>query len=345
MPLTVVVGGQYGSEAKGKVAYDIATRIRHNRPDMELIATRTGGANAGHTVIHNGETYKLRHLPCTCVLSNVAAVIGAGAYINPDLLLGEVARFPHLSDLIIDPMAVIIDDSHTGVEEDGQFHQKIGSTGSGTGAATAARVLRDPNLLHAKDHPELKKYVWDTKYYLRSALNMKTRIISEGTQGFGLSLYHSGHYPHCTSRDTTAAAVISELGVSPFDVDEIFLVIRAHPIRVAGTSGPLPGETTWEEVSSQSGSEEYFDEFTTVTKKKRRVGFFDPAVVRAAITVNQPTRLVMCHLDYIDINVVKTGKHTEKTKAFVNTVERQIGRQIDYFGIGPDRPIVHWKCM
>jgi len=64
-------------------------------------------------------------------------------------------------------------------------------------------------------------------------------VIIEGTQGFGLSLLHAADYPYVTSRDTTAAAFVSEAGLSPLDVDDIVLVLRAFPIRVGGNSGPF----------------------------------------------------------------------------------------------------------
>ena len=64
------------------------------------------------------------------------------------------------------------------------------------------------------------------------------------------------------SRDTTAAAFLAEAGLSPFDVDDIVMVLRAFPIRVAGDSGPLPEETTWPEIASNGGYEEFLGEFT-----------------------------------------------------------------------------------
>ena len=90
---------------------------------------------------------------------------------------------------------------------------------------------------------------------LRQHLDAGERLVLEGTQGFGLSLVHSSYYPFVTSRDTTAAAFVSEAGFSPLDVDEIVLVIRAFPIRVGGNSGPLPNEIDWHTLSTESGSD------------------------------------------------------------------------------------------
>ena len=121
----------------------------------------------------------------------------------------------------------------------------IASTGSGTGEAVIHRIRRRRDLAFGKDVPELRPYISDTKAFLRKELLKNRRIILEGTQGFGLSLLHSKHYPYVTSRDTTAAGFIAEAGLSPFDVDDIVLTIRAFPIRVGGSSGPLEFETSW----------------------------------------------------------------------------------------------------
>jgi adenylosuccinate synthase len=126
---------------------------------------------------------------------------------------------------------------------------RIGSTGSGTGATVAARISRKTSLLFAKDIPELNPFTAYVPEILRNALDHQERIIIEGTQGFGLSLFHARQYPYTTSRDTTAAAFLAETGLSPFDVDDVVLTIRAFPIRVAGNSGPLLDEIDWKTVT------------------------------------------------------------------------------------------------
>ena len=144
-------------------------------------------------------------------------------------------------------------------------------------------------------------------------------MVVEGTQGFGLSLLHGGFWPKATSRDTTAAAFLAEAGLSPLDVDDVTLVIRCHPIRVAGNSGPLPGQTSWEHIAAEAGTMEDIQELTTVTAKVRRVGRFDPEIVRRAIQANQPTRIVLNHLDYVDPEV-RDRSLTAKARTFVEMV-------------------------
>src|SRR5207245_164153 len=107
---------------------------------------------------------------------------------------------------------------------------------------------------------------------VNSALDEGKSVLIEGTQGFGLSLYHSGYYPYCTSRDTTAAGFLSEVGVSPRRVTEIVVVFRTFPIRVAGKqAGPLNEEITWEQGQKERGYPDSLEERTSVTNKDGRV--------------------------------------------------------------------------
>jgi adenylosuccinate synthase len=163
-------------------------------------------------------------------------------------------------------------------------------------------------------------------------------VLIEGTQGFGLSLLQGGYWPKATSRDTTAAGFVAEAGLSPRDVDDVTVVIRCHPVRVAGDSGPLADETSWGKVATDAGIGSDITEFTTVTRKVRRVGRFDPEIVRRALQANQPTRIVLNHLDYVDAQV-SDGCLTAKASAFVERVEAGIGRHVDWLGIGPSEVV------
>jgi adenylosuccinate synthase len=144
--------------------------------------------------------------------------------------------------------------------------------------------LRNEAIL-ATDHPAFHDYLGDTGEFMRRVLNQNSRIVIEGSKGYGLSLLHGGYYPKATTRDTTAASFLGEAGLSPRDVDDVTLVLRCHPIRVAGDSGPLKGETTWREIAKNAGLPKNYCELTTATKKVRRVGTFDPELVREATTI------------------------------------------------------------
>jgi adenylosuccinate synthase len=328
MPVTVIVGGQYGSEGKGKVAHWLA------RERLASVVVRTGGPNAGHTVedVPNHPVV-LRQLPTASFLSDVMCVLGPGSYIDPDLLLDEVSRTGLSPDrLLIDPNATVITEDDKTSERNSSLRSSIGSTQSGTGAAVMKRIERRASTELAKNDVRLHPFIAPVAPVLRSQLSCGRRVILEGTQGFGLSLLHSPTYPYVTSRDTTAAAFVSEVGLSPLDVDEVVMVLRAFPIRVSGNSGPLHNEVDWSVVTAQSGAPEEIIEYTSVTKAVRRVARFDPEVVRNSIEVNAPTHIVLNHLDYVDFTCRIENRPSDSALEFVERVESLIGRGVDYLG-------------
>jgi adenylosuccinate synthase len=262
-------------------------------------------------------------------------VIGAGSYIDPGRLLDEIASLDlSPSRVLIDPWAVLIEPKHREQERQSRLRERIGSTLSGTGAAVVARVQRHAELRFARDEARLGAFVRPVKPWLRSQLRQRARMVIEGTQGFGLSLLHSEHYPHVTSRDTTAAAFVAEAGLSPLDVDEIALVIRAFPIRVAGPSGELPREIDWETVTRESGSTTSLLEKASVTGRVRRVARFASGIVNRAIEVNAPSLVCLNHVDYFDVR--GCPEHWSPTaETLIGQIETSISRHIDYIGLGP----------
>lgn len=330
MSVTVIIGGQYGSEGKGKVAHRFALERG------ATMAVRTGGPNAGHTVIDANGPLVLRQLPTAAVLPNVICALGPGSYIDPDILLEELSKTGLQEErLMVDPNAMVISPDDKEQECQSGLRELIGSTQSGTGAAVYKRLGRKAESCLAKNDERLGKFIKPVAKVLRAELNNGCRVVLEGTQGFGLSPLHSPTYPYVTSRDTTAGAFISEAGLSPRDVDEIVMVLRAFPIRVSGNSGPLLHETDWETVASRAGSPNAIVEYTSVTRKVRRVASFDASIVRDAIVVNSPTHIVMNHLDYVDAQSRIINSPTIRVKEFLEKVEAEIGRSINYLGFGP----------
>lgn len=329
MPVTVVVGGQFGSEGKGKVVHYLAKEMDAS------VAIRCGGPNSGHTVIDpNGRPIIFQQLPTASILSDVNIVLCAGFYIDIDILKNEIEITRLNPDrLWIDPNAVVITPEIKRAEQNAGLIDTIGSTGSGTGEAVIRRIQRYKDILFAKDEPSLSVFVKDTKAFLRKQLENDKRIILEGTQGFGLSLYHSSFYPYVTSRDTTASGFLSEAGLSPIDVDDVVLTIRAFPIRVAGSSGPLEREIDWETVTLEGGHSNPIEERTSVTNRRRRVARFDSKIVKEAVIVNAPSRIVMNHLDYL--KSVEFSERDEIVTNFVTNIEHQLKRKIDFLGYGP----------
>lgn len=328
MSVTVIFGGQFGSEGKGKTAHYFA------KTEEADYCVRVGGPNSGHTVYRDGEKYIFRMLPTGIIEDHVTAVLPAGSYIDLSVLREEM-RLAGVSEdrVLIDENAVIISDDFIAAERQADLRRNIGSTESGTGAAVMARISRKKNVkLLAKDFCELR--TCDTKKILRGACDAGKKVIAEGTQGFGLSLLHAREYPYVTSRDTSAAAILSECGLSPFDVENIVMVIRAFPIRVSGESGNLPNEIDWNILRDELGKTEDMTEYTSCTDRVRRVARFDAEVVTRSIICNRPNIIVLNHLDYVDDHVHDLPVISGKCEEFISAVEAQIGQEVSYFGTG-----------
>ncbi len=335
MPISIVAGGQYGSEGKGKVALHLA---REHGP--EALVVRVGGSNSGHTAFDRaGNRHALRQLPAGAVDGN-PMLIAPGSYIDVEVLLNEMVELGATPGrLAIDPQARLITEAHKRWEEGSKLTTDIGSTASGTGAAVIAAAARNAPSLglpspRACDDERLSPFLRPASEVLAEQLKKGQRVIVEGTQGFGLSVIH-GEWPYVTSRDTTAAAFLSEIGRGPADVDEMVLVLRSHAIRVAGTSGRLAGETQWDEIRAGCGADRDITEMTTVTGKVRRVGAFDAEIVRAAIAANTPTRVVLNHVDHWDWSV-RRGRISDSVLRKVREIEDAIGRRVDLLGTSED---------
>jgi adenylosuccinate synthase len=329
MPVSVIVGGQFGSEGKGKVALHTA------REKKAAIVVRVGGTNSGHTALDDANvTWSLRQLPAS-VLSGATAVLPAGAIIDTDIFLGEVSKLGLPPErVVVSRFATLISPQDKEAERSNGLITEIGSTGSGTGAALVRRISRQRETQLAGAHPDLQRFLGDTNNLMQNALNQNRWVVIEGSQGFGLSLLHGGHYPKATSRDTTAGTFLGEAGLSPRDTQDVTIVLRVHPIRVAGDSGPLPQETTWSVIAEEAGLAADFQELTTATRKVRRVGRFDPELVRRAIEINNPSRIVLNHFDYVERGI-RDGQVSSEALRLLNDIERSIGRSIDLIGTGP----------
>ena len=342
MPVTIVVGGQFGSEGKGKVTHWLAHEQRAQ------YAVRVGGPNSGHTVVENGRTVVLRQLPTPVLNDGVIAVVPAGAYVDTDILLREVEEVGLRNDqLLIHPSAVVLDDSMRAEEGEAGLVERIASTGQGIGGAVAQRAMRRSSVTFASTSKRLREFVHtELERNLALALDAGERIIVEGTQGFGLSILHGGNYPYLTSRDTTAAGALSEAGLSPRNVDCVALVLRSFPIRVGGNSGPLPQETTWQEIARQAGATIDLTEFTTVTGRVRRVAEFHQEIALRAIRTNRPDILFLNHADYFDYAIHEKPRLSRHAGKCVTDLEYILGLRIDYVGSGPSsiirRPIAGW---
>lgn len=334
MSVIVVVGGQYGSEGKGKFASYLSLRMN------PTCAVRCGGPNSGHTVIYKKRKYILQQLPSAIINPNSKLFIAAGAIVNLNLLRREMRDYSiSTSRILVDRNAAIVTEEDARQEKKYGLREKIGSTLSGTGWVTSRKILRDPNLTLAKHSNELRKIVGDVTAELNEYYDRKKTILIEGTQGFGLSINHSNEYPYLTSRDTSAAGFVSEAGISPVLIDSIVMAIRSYPIRVQGNSGPFRDEITWEEIQERSNSPKPIGEYSTVTKRLRRVAEFDFDGVKRACVVNRPSVLAIQGIDYIsfdDFGKKTYDDLTRKSRAFVKRIEEKMKVRVGLISTGPD---------
>lgn len=334
MPVTIIVGAQYGGEGKGKIANHLA------RATGYAAVVRCGGPNSGHTVVSQGRTVVLRQLPAAVVNSRAALHIPAGGIVDMSVLQDEMAAFSVGPErLRIDRNALILEASDADDEAGGGLGTRIGSTCTGTGFGVARRIRRGSGVRLARDIPWIEPYLTEVSTELAGLHMEGGEVLIEGTQGFGLSLYHAQEYPFATSRDTTAAAFLSETGLGPRSVTRVVLVVRTFPIRVAGNSGPLTNETGWDTIQAESGYPYEVFENTSVTHRRRRVARFDAGLVSRAVAANGPTEIAVTGLDYLDFGckgATRLAELSVKPREFVEALELAHGLPVGLMSTGPD---------
>ncbi len=324
MPCTVVVCGFFGDTGKGKIISYLALK------DKVSVAVRAGvGPNAGHTVVYGGKAYKLRMIPSAFVYEGCRLLIGPGVLINPDVFLKEVEVTRSEGRVGIDPLCAIIEPKHIEVDRGGHLASKIGTTGSGTGPCNADRALRRAKV--ARDIPELEKFLTDVPLEVNKAIDDGENVLIEGTQGTFLSLYH-GTYPYCTSKDVTASAACSDVGVGPKKVDDVILVLKAFTTRVG--AGPLPNEISWEEAERRGWAE-----IASVTGRRRRAAPFNFDLAKRAVMLNSATQAAVTKIDVLfpECKGVKSyDKLSDRARRFIEKIEDEIGIPVTLIGTGPE---------
>lgn len=339
--LNITIGGQWGSEAKGKLSLYLT--LKH---DVNL-AVCDFQTNAGHTVVVDKDKYVFQQLPVSAVKQDCELLINPGATVTVPKLLEEVDTHNCEDRLTIHPHVAIVTEKARMMEA--EMLKRIASTLKGVGATLDMKAMRHPELVLAKDVPELKPFIGDTTEILHRYLKSKAVILAEGAQGFDLSINHGWQYPYVTSRDVTTASILSNAGVSPKLVGTVYGCIRTFPIRVGnhvengklmGTSGPYyPDhmEVDWEYVQKFSGSTDDQTEKTTVTQKIRRVFTYSREQVRRFIQVCAPDHLFVNfvnHLDCTSYGVRTWGELSDKVKEFLMMVSRDC--DVSHVGTGPD---------
>lgn len=334
MPVTVVVGAQWGDEGKAKVI-DLLAK------EHGYVVRYQGGHNAGHTVVVGDERYALQLIPSGILYDHVVPVIANGVVVDMPTLFAEMdtleRRGVSCDRLVVSSHAHLIFPWHQAWDalgEMGRGDAKIGTTLKGIGPAYADKARRvgirvgdvlDPaafaaavkNRAAAENETivaaggsaldveaivaqfvelgaRLAPYVGDTVSLLHDALEAGQHVLLEGAQATFLDLDH-GTYPYVTSSNPTAGGACAGTGLGPRDINRIVGITKAYTTRVG--SGPFPTE-----LLDGDGDRlvEIGREFGTVTGRRRRPGWVDCVMLRQAARLNSLTELALTKLDVLD---------------------------------------------
>ena len=335
MPATVVIGAQWGDEAKGKLVDSLAE-------SASLVARFNGGDNAGHTVINAYGTFKVRLVPNGFSTPGAVCVIGPGVVVNLNTLIQEIAMIEAsglaLSErLWVSPRCHVVMPYHPlveGIYETAKATGRTGTTGRGMGPVYADKVsyngirlydLRQRDVLLEKLRTQLEvknrlleafqvaplqaEQVADELLARYECVRLVVRepfgIVQEALQagqeilleGAQGSLLDNtwGTYPFCTASDTLSGGAGSGLGVAPRWIERVVGVAKAYTSRVG--AGPMPTELldTTGEILRQEGQE-----YGTVTGRPRRCGWLDAEALRFTCQLNGVSELALTKLDVLD---------------------------------------------
>jgi adenylosuccinate synthase len=333
MPTLVIIGAQWGDEAKGKLVDVLGG-------EAELVVRYSGGNNAGHTVITGGQEFKFHLIPAGILHPDTTAIVGSGMVVCPKGLLEELdrtrAQKSELGTLIISSAAHVVFPYHRmldSLEEEARGANRIGTTSRGIGPAYQDKVARigirmgelvDPavfptrfaEVLKVKNRmlamfgqdpldedalrteyegyaERLRPFVKDTDPIVQDAVYAGKRVLFEGAQGAFLDL-DSGTYPYVTSSHPTAGGATIGTGIGPRMIDSVLGVCKAYCTRVG--AGPFPTELLDDvgEWIRQHGKE-----YGTTTGRGRRCGWLDLVMLKHSCRLNSLSGLVVTRLDIL----------------------------------------------
>jgi adenylosuccinate synthase len=333
MPTLVIVGAQWGDEAKGKLVDVLGAQA-------DLVVRYSGGNNAGHTVIAEGQEFKFHLIPAGILHPGTIAVIGSGMVVDPKGLLDEWDRTrlqkSELGELRISSAAHVVFPYHRmldRLEEEARGEFKIGTTSRGIGPAYQDKVARFGIRMGELVRPDgfgrrlrdvlayknrllqmfgeaplefsalfdeysayaerLRPFVCDTEGFVQDAVYKGQRVLFEGAQGAFLDL-DSGTYPYVTSSHPTAGGACLGTGIGPRMIDSVLGVCKSYTTRVG--AGPFPTELHDDvgEWIRQHGKE-----YGTTTGRGRRCGWLDLVVLRHSCRLNSLSGLVVTRLDIL----------------------------------------------
>lgn len=335
MPVTAVVGAQYGDEGKGRIVDWLAQRA-------DMVIRYQGGDNAGHTVMNEFGKFALHMVPSGVFNPVATCIVGPGAVVNPDNLLDELAHVEaakvSTANLFISERAHVVMPYHPlidGLEEEARSgRDKIGTTKRGIGPAYADKARRvgirmgdilRPDYLRARLEnvlPDKNKEIvalggqpltieflmeraaiWAEKLGHRVVDTMP--LVQHAVQADHSVLLEGqlgvmrdldwGTYPFVTSSNPLAGYASIGAGMPPTAITHVIGVVKAYSTAVG--AGPFPVE-----LLDADGEKlrEIGQEYGATTGRKRRCGWFDGVAIRHAAWLNGFTGIAITKLDVLD---------------------------------------------
>lgn len=280
----------WGSSGKGKFAVELHQRFG------SMGASTCNQPNAGHTSLVDGRRIVLKACPSGGLVSAAGAFLGPTSVFNKHILEDE--RLLMCGPTHIHPRAVLT--TREDCEQEQQKLAHVAGTFQGSWAAAARKGWREPDAIYSHMPTTHWKAAFD--------LVLRTRgILHEVAQGMALSLDWGNDYPKCTSRNCTPQQAAADMLVRPCDVGDVYGIIRTYPIRVGNHNGVNSGnagvETTWgviEERAGAPGGTFSANEYTTVTKRQRRVFELDIKYAARLANLAGTTKLILNFVQYVD---------------------------------------------
>jgi adenylosuccinate synthase len=312
----VVIGAQWGDEGKGKIVDFLAEQAR-------FVVRYSGGANAGHTIVQGGSTYKLHLVPSGVLYEKTAVILGTGMVIDPGALFQELDTLTEQGvdwegRVFVSDRAHLVLPAYREMDrvQDEARVQPLGTTGRGIGVAYAMKASRDGVRVADAEEPDaLRKLDDESRSYLAAHIERlrpmvvdlvdflahtspDDHILFEGAQGALLDL-DQGTYPYVSSGYSAAAGASLGGGIGPRQIDRIIGVFKAYSTRVG--NGPFPSEFA---SSDESGLVELVREvgreYGVTTGRPRRCGYLDLVALKYIVRANGIDGLALTHLDVYD---------------------------------------------
>jgi len=284
LTMDVIVDLQYGDCGKGKVAHYLSHKNSYTH-----VLRYNGGANAGHTIFHNGKKFVTHQIPAG-VFFGVRSVIGNGCVVDPEQFFKELQMLEDggidtTGKIFVAENAHIITSAHK--EEDKKVGAAIGTTGRGNGPAYREKYGRTG--VRAETIPELKPYLIDLYEEWFETTGDK-HILAEGAQGFGLDI-DWGDYPFVTSSHCTAAGALLN-GLPANAIRDVWGVAKIYETYVGSKEFQPAGE-----VFNKIG--DIGEEFGSTTGRRRQTNWMNMQTLERAIRMNGVTHIVFSKTDVL----------------------------------------------